>query len=362
MRRGYQKGSLKVHRENWVPQWWQNGHRRNRVLGPVSKMTKSKARSELAAIVAAVNNNSSPGSEDCKFQDFVKQVFLPFYRRKWKSSTTMTNEDRFKNHLISELGNRLLSSMTRDELQTLLDRKAAAGLSYSIVGHLRWDLKQIFGLAFAEGFVQRNPASLLFVPKGLRQPVGRVMNFKEVNRAFEALNQRERLIVKMAVLSGMRPGEIFGMTWGRLQGKHAEIRQRIYRGHVDTPKTAKSVREVALSNGLLSEIDEWRRVSLDSRADAWVFPSETMKTPVSKDNCWRRRIGPKLKEAGLGWVTFQVMRRTHSSLMNDLKVDPKIVADQLGHTLDVNQNIYTQSALERRKEAVDSLESALLNA
>jgi len=27
------------------------------------------------------------------------------------------------------------------------------------------------------------------------------------------------------------------------------------------------------------------------------------------------------------------MRRTHSSLMNDLKVDPKIVADQFVHTL-----------------------------
>ena len=48
--------------------------------------------------------------------------------------------------------------------------------------------------------------------------------------------------------------------------------------------------------------------------------------------------------------------------MNDLRVDPKIVADQLGHTLDVNQNIYTQSGLERRKEAVDSLELALQNA
>jgi integrase len=323
-------------------------------------MTKSKARAELAAIVAAVNNNKTPESEVCKFQDFVKQVFLPFYRRKWKSSTTMTNEDRFKNHLISELGNRVLSSMTRDELQNLLDRKATARLSYSIVGHLRWDLKQIFGLAIAEGFVQRNPASLLFVPKGLRQPVRRVMNFEEVNRAFKALKQRESLIIKIAILSGMRPGEIFGLTWGRLQGKYAEIRQRIYRGRVDTPKTAKSVREVALSNGLLSEINEWRRVSLDSRSDAWVFPSETMKTPVSKDNCWRRHIAPKLKEIGLDWVNFQVMRRTHSSLMNHLKRDPKVVADQLGHTLDVNQNIYTQAPMELKVEAVNELEAVLV--
>lgn len=37
----------------------------------------------------------------------------------------------------------------------------------------------------------------------------------------------------------------------------------------------------------------------------------------------------------------------------------QVVADQLGHTLDVNQDIYTLAGLDRRKEAVDKLESAL---
>jgi integrase len=360
MRRGYQKGSLKVHRGNWVAQWWQDGHRRNRALGPVAKMTKSKARAELAVVVAGVNNRTV-GSEDCKFGAFLKQVFLPFYRRRWKPSTTMTNEDRFKNHLISELGDRVVSSITRDEMQNLLDRKAAVGLSFSLVGHLRWDLKQIFELAVAEGFVQRNPASLLFVPKGVKHPVQRVMSFEEVSRAFEALAQRERLIVKVAILAGMRPGEIFGLTWGRLQGEYAEIRQRVYRGQLDSPKTLKSVREVALSKGLLLEISEWRRVSIDTSPDAWVFPSETMKTPVAKDNCWRRHIAPKLKEVGLEWVDFQVMRRRHSTLMKHLKRDPKVVADQLGHTLDVNQNVYTQVPMELKVEAVNELEAALVS-
>jgi hypothetical protein len=50
-----------------------------------------------------------------------------------------------------------------EEMQNLLDRKAAMGFSFSVVGHLRWDLKQIFELAVAEGFVQGNTASLLFV-------------------------------------------------------------------------------------------------------------------------------------------------------------------------------------------------------
>jgi hypothetical protein len=70
-----------------------------------------------------------------------------------------------------------------------------------------------------------------------------------------------------------------------------------------------------------------------------VFPSEKLSTPMSKDNCWNRSIKPKLATAGLAWANFQVMRRTHSTLMGDLGIDGKLVADQCGHTLDVNQNV-----------------------
>jgi len=66
--------------------------------------------------------------------------------------------------------------------------------------------------------------------------------------------------------------------------------------------------------------------------NAWFFPSERM-TPLSKDNWWLRIMRPALKNVGLEWANFQVMRRTHSSLMKELKADPKLVADQLGRTL-----------------------------
>ena len=57
------------------------------------------------------------------------------------------------------------------------------------------------------------------------------------------------------------------------------------------------------------------------------------------------------------------MRRTHSSLMKYLiiKRDPKVVADQLGHTLDVNQNVYTQAPMELKIEAVNELEAVLVS-
>jgi hypothetical protein len=47
--------------------------------------------------------------------------------------------------------------------------------------------------------------------------------------------------------------------------------------------------------------------------------------------------------------------------MRELNVDPKTVADQQGHTLDVNLNVYTETSIALKKQAVDGLESALIN-
>jgi integrase len=359
MRRRYREGSLKKQDGYWVAMWWEDGHRRSRHLGKVSELTKADARAELAKLTAPANLKHFPASLKVTVGDFVEHIFLPFYRRKWKSSTAKSNEYRLTAHVVPGMVTRTMGSITRDELQDFLEKKAGSGLSYSTVAHLRWDFKQIFDLAQAEGYVQRNPAILLFVPRNTPRPQRLVMNGEEVKRLFSVLEQRERLIVKLAVLAGMRPGEIFGLKWGRLQTHCIQIRQRVYRGEVDTPKTVHSVRDVALSDGLLNEIENWRNISMDSNPNAWVFPSEKLVTPLAKDNCWRRRMAPQLNAAGLSWVTFQVMRRTHSSLLDALKVDPKVVADMLGHTLDVNQNVYTVTQFERRKEAVNSLEFSL---
>lgn len=176
---------------------------------------------------------------------------------------------------------------------------------------------------------------------------------------FSALEARELAICMLATVAGMRPGEIFGLKWRHIRADHLEVEQRLYRGKIDSPKTDRCARTVALSEGLQAAIAKWRALSADPGPDAWVFPSESLKTPLAKGNCWRRWIAPKLKAVRLEWVNFHVMRRTSASRMRELKVDPKVVADQLGHSLDVSLNVYTQTGLGQRKEAVNALESAL---
>jgi integrase len=339
--------------------WWVDGKRKSRVLGFVKDMSKSKAREEVGKIIAEENAKREANSRVWRFGEFVEQVFFPYYSRKWKSSTRGSTMNRISLHLVADLRDRELAGFTRDELQDLLDRKAGAeSLSFSMVDHLRWDIKQVFDMALAEGYIERNPALLLFTPKEAAKPKRETMTIAEVQTCFLVLAPRERLIAKLAVLAGIRPGEIFALTWGEMASAYARIRQRVYRGVIDTPKTEQSVRKAALSDGLSQDIEAWRKSAVSTAPEAWVFPSERM-TPLAKENVWRRSMGPKLEKAGLGWVNFQVMRRTHASLMNGLGVEGKLVADQLGHSLDVNQNVYTQSAVSRRQVAVNRLELSL---
>ena len=356
MRTRHSTGGVRKQRGKWIGHWYSDGKRKSLIVGSVKDMTKGKAREEVAKIVAAQRAELEI-KRHWRFGDFINEIYLPFYRRKWKLSTRGSNENRIEIHLVERFHDRDITGFARDELQDLLDLKASK-FSFSTVDHLRWDLKQIFDMAVSEGHVERNPAVLLFTPRTATRAERRVMNIEQVQICFSVLAQRERLIAKLAIIGGIRPGEIFALTWGRLSAKDADIRQRVYRGVIDTPKTSLSVRRAALSEGLVVEIEAWRPVSVDTDDKVWAFPSEQM-TPLRMENVWHRNIGPRLDEVGLDWVNFQVMRRTHSSLLGDLGVERKLVADQCGHSVDVSENVYRQSSVDSRREAMNRLEQAL---
>jgi hypothetical protein len=57
MRKRFQSGSRVVQNGRyWIGKWREDGHDRSRVLGKVTKMTKSKAKEQLADIVRPIND------------------------------------------------------------------------------------------------------------------------------------------------------------------------------------------------------------------------------------------------------------------------------------------------------------------
>ncbi len=364
-RKRYQSGSLQRRKHGkravWAALWRdETGSRRYRTLGYCSEMSHAEAMTALQGLVTPVNGRRSSGPQRMNLEQFIDTYYLPLFRRKWKRSTAGTSENRIQKHLVSGFGARELGEFNREELQAFLDRKVAEGLSRSTVDHLRWDLRSIFTLGHHEGIVVRNPAVLLYTSRDAKQTEPKVMNGAEVMKCLRVLDLRERLIVRLAVFAGMRPGEIFGLRWRHVESDHVVVEQRIYKGVIDTPKSRRSARKVALSPGILTELNEWRKLVLAWDAQGWVFPSENLATPLRPENVWRRQIGPKFKGAGLGWVNFQVMRRTYATLAHKAGADPKSIADQLGHGIGTSLDVYTRANIETLAENARKMELSVM--
>ncbi len=102
---------------------------------------------------------------------------------------------------------------------------------------------------------------------------------------------------------------------------------------------------------MIIALEQWKAASLHVNPEAWV-PLD-MGTPLSRDTVLRRSISPRLKTVGLAWVNFQVLRRTPSTLMN--RIEGSLLQTNLGHFLDVNQNVDTGRAEEGSCRPVGTL-------
>jgi integrase len=249
----FSRGYVRKQRGSWIGAYYVQGKRTSKTLGLVKDLTKSEAREKLAELIKA----SQQTKDTTLFGPFIEGPYFGFYGRKWKHSTQLRNTIRVRAHLAREFHDRDLASFNRDELQDFLDSKA--NNSHSLVAKLRFDLKQIFNMAQAEGLIQRNPALLLFTPRSAKRPTRRVLTIEEIIVALGVLERRERLAAKLAVLAGMRPGEIFALPWDDIKDTHAEVTQGVYEGIVDTPKSHRGIRQVALSAGLLQTFGNMRK-------------------------------------------------------------------------------------------------------
>lgn len=342
----------------WFATYWEDGHRRGKTIGRVASLTKTQAQQQLDHLLAPLNERTTNNHDAITFRRFVQHTAIPIWERRWKESTKGTTRSRITIHLTSALGEFPLQTITRPMLQDFLDKKGRSGMSKAVLQHLRWDLKTIFRIAVAEGLLTKNPAELLYATGGTTHE-RKTMTKEELTHVINDFDLRERLILKLTGIAGMRPGEAYALQWSDQSADGFRVTRRVYRGKLDTPKSAVGVRLVALGPSIQRDLKEWRALRRDLAPNAWVFPSENGTTPLSPSNHWRRSIRPVLLQRGLGWVNFQVLRRTCSSLLNDMGVDGKLVSQQLGHTLDVNQTVYTTVGLDRQIAAVALLDQAI---
>jgi len=322
-------------------------------------MTKAQAERACDPIRERINEHAGePRRGPVTLKVYVESVYFQHKRKTtWKKGSTAPNSlSDIRKHILEEMGERPIRELSRSDLQALLDRKAEAGCSETVVKHIRWHLSGIFKLALADGVVSVNSAAALDTPRNCRRPdPKRIPTAAEVQEIGRGLEFPGRLFFRLAAVEGMRPGEFFGLQMADVTGAGLVVRRRAYRLDIDTPKTRKSARLVALSADTRILLEKWMEMQPDKRPEAWVFQSENPKTPMDRCNVLERWLKPALKKLGFAWIDFRVLRRAQATLSKENGIDAKVMADQRGHGIGTALDVYTDTTTAQKTEAVERL-------
>jgi integrase len=345
-----------------------DGRSRTKSLGRAADLSYREADEKARDILEPINaaNAQSIRKSQITIAQFVTRVFLPRQRKHWKDSTANTTTDEIERYLLEfppdlPLGPRHLQGVTRTDLQSHIDALVTKGYGKTVTQHARWNLNAIFRLAKADGLMQINPAEDLAVGRDAiaRTPKrGAAIGLEQFQQLVAALDLRDRLVVELVAIVGLRPGEAVALRWTDIDftTESATVQQRVYRGKINTPKTTNSSRVAALPSGVFGRLQQWREMA--EQPDGLVFPSENGK-PLWVCNVLVRSLKPKARELGFGEMNFQVLRRFQTSEGRRAKIDDKVAADQRGHTVGVALATYTRTAVEQKRQAVQALESHL---
>lgn len=289
------------------------------------------------------------------------------YAEHWRAaqvhrpSTAEQVERHLRNHAYPAFGDRPLDAIQRSDVQAFVKRLDDR-LSPATTTVVYRYISSIFRAAVTDRRLANSPCVGVKLP---RPEARRVVPMKlvEVEAIRDAMPARSAAMVPLAAGTGMRQGEVFGLTLDRVDFLRRRVtvdRQLIgLSGREPTfgpPKTASSVRTVPLPQVVAEALAEHLR-AFPVEPDGLMFtnPQGSPWRRSSFGDTWRRAC----REAGAEGHTFHSLRHFYASLLIRHGESVKTVQARLGHksaaeTLDTYSHLWPDSD-DRTREAVDSV-------
>jgi integrase len=297
-KRQYGTGFLKKTRRGWVIRWREteiapDGTQR-KVLRyeTLDEVTRKQASDTLAQRVAAGDNGRKPTRSLVAFRTLAAEWqahVLPMY----KPSTQKNHRHILQKHLLPQFGDKALAEVTRHEVQAYVAQLVRKGYAPKTTDHIHDVLSAVLRIAIKWGHLIDNPARDVDLPELTNVRPKWALTIPQATALLEALPPLPRTMVGLALLSGLRRGELFALRWRDFdeQNQCLTVREAVYEGAFSTPKTTAGLREIPLSNGAVKLMVEWRARVKRPEPESLVFSTWSGK-PISPNNVSRRWIYP----------------------------------------------------------------------
>jgi len=332
--------------------------------------TKRQAQRALNDLLSEIQTGSYIEPTKETFADFSQAWLRDYAEPNLRPATHANYEQSLRLHAFPIIGNISLASLRPADIQQALKAAQDKGLAPKTVRHVHTAIHRVLSQAVSWGMLARNPAELVTRPR-VPRPELSVWGEEQAAAFLEsARSHRLFAVFWLAIATGMRRGEVLGLSWRDvdLERGRISISRSLVPVHgrpvLQEPKSPTSIRAVAISPETVAVMREHHARQKEEQEFLGLPDSPFVFTSVNGNPVDPRGIHRVLDKlviaAGVPRIRFHDLRHTCATLMLRQGTHPKVVSERLGHKdIGVTLNIYSHLLPDMQQEAAALLDSTL---
>lgn len=288
-----------------------------------------------------------------------------------KPLTERTYSEQIRRHIKPALGAAKLEDLDTHTIQLFYNSLTADGLSPKTVKNIHGILHTSLQQAIANGYIQRNPTEACRLPKVTRPDIKPLEPAEIARMLQEAENDAYCNLFIVAIFTGMRQGELLGLSWDAIDFDSGVItvKQQLQctdgTYFLETPKNSKhrSILPASIVMDALRKEREKQSMNRTAAGTAWSNPWNLVFTDALGKYLVRRTVVKHFKKlmarSKISTVTrFHDLR--HSFAVTSLYAgdDIKTVQANLGHaTAQFTLDVYGHVTQKMRQESANRMQA-----
>lgn len=183
---------------------------RSKVLGKCVDLTQGAAEDELRDVIRA----ERPPAKTATFAQLARW-YLKTNKGRWSAHWYASVSALFTHQILPRLGDRVAAELKRSEIQQAINDIAAdpKSQSRSQVEKALTHIRAVFNSALDDEFLDHAPVigkgKIILPPT--RRPSERFLTLEEAQQLLDVAGARDRLILRLFVVCGFRPAELFAL-------------------------------------------------------------------------------------------------------------------------------------------------------
>jgi integrase len=334
--------------------------------------TKKEAQAALAELVNDVEKGNYQEPEKRRFKDFVIEYLEKTFINRVKPSSYETTYNIVTAQIIPFFGDMDINEIDQFLVHEFYSEKIKEGYSSHYIQNMHELIKKFLKVAKKWEILHKDIASMLEPPKLVKKEM-KVWTIDQVNTFLKfTKHSRYHPIFYLAAYTGMRKGEILGLMWDDIdfEEKTIRINKTLYRIKTGTilqePKTKASIRKIYMDDDIIRVLKKQKvKQNLERlkyggvyKEHNMVFAQETGE--MVNPNATHPMFSRFTQQAGLPKIRFHDLRHTHATILLQMGVNPKIVADRLGHaSVKTTLDVYSHVTATMQKDLSEQFSSTM---